>query len=564
MKRVYTLYRVSTAQQVDIVKDDIPMQRIACHEFAKRQGDWVIVKEFEEKGISGYKVSASKRDAIQDLKEAAMKNEFDILLVFMFDRLGRIEYETPFILQWFVEHGIEAWSVNEGQQKFENHVDKLTNYIRFWQASGESEKTSIRVKTRMNQMTSEGIFTGGAVPYGYSLVDQGRKNKKGKEMRDLVINETEAEIVKMVFKMTIEQGYGSHRMAEYLNRLGYLTHKNAPFQSSYILRILKNQIYRGFLERGDVKSERIEALQIISDADFFKVQNILSQRANKSDEKRRIAMTNKGRALLSGNVFCAHCGCRLSTSRYVERYRRSDGTMYEKEYGRYICYHRSRGLNDCDGATTYIAEKIDEAIMKVMREIFANISGCPQEEKIEAAYRNVIANKHKTQQKLNLELQKNRTQLDALRMEIGKTLTGESVYDKEDLANMITVLRGKITSAEAQLEALKQEDAAQKAVSESIIPAYRQFKTWAEEFDSAPWEMKKMIANQLFSKVGDPEKFCVKVNKYFQSDETQSMRTNLKGSIFYGKSIERNVERVCEQPAFYQHDGDHEHHEGIV
>ena len=66
---------------------------------------------------------------------------------------------------------------------------------------------------------------------------------------------------------------------------------------------------------------------------------------------------------------------------------------------------------------------------------------------------------------------------------------------------MITVLRGKITSAEAQLEALKQEDAAQKAVSESIIPAYRQFKTWAEEFDSAPWEMKKMIANQLFSKV---------------------------------------------------------------
>ncbi|MBO5048754.1 MAG: hypothetical protein J6D19_10190, partial [Clostridia bacterium] len=34
--------------------------------------------------------------------------------------------------------------------------------------------------------------------------------------------------------------------------------------------------------------------------------------------------------------------------------------------------------------------------------------------------------------------------------------------------------------------------------------------------------------------IGDPEKFCVKENKYFQSDETQSMRKNLKGSIFYG------------------------------
>lgn len=163
MKRVYTLYRVSTVKQVDIIKDDIPMQRIACHEFAEKMG-WTIIKEKEEKGISGFKVSASKRDAIQELKDAALNQEFDILLVFMFDRLGRIENETPFILQWFAEHGVEVWSVNEGQQKFEQHVDKLMNYIRFWQASGESEKTSIRVKTRLQQMASEGISLEGEFP----------------------------------------------------------------------------------------------------------------------------------------------------------------------------------------------------------------------------------------------------------------------------------------------------------------------------------------------------------------------------------------------------------------
>lgn len=32
------------------------------------------------------------------------------------------------------------------------------NYIRFWQASGESEKTSIRVKTKLEQMTEEKDF----------------------------------------------------------------------------------------------------------------------------------------------------------------------------------------------------------------------------------------------------------------------------------------------------------------------------------------------------------------------------------------------------------------------
>ena len=48
MKRVYTLYRVSTKQQVDQAKNDIPMQRIECREFAQKQG-WEIVRELEEK-----------------------------------------------------------------------------------------------------------------------------------------------------------------------------------------------------------------------------------------------------------------------------------------------------------------------------------------------------------------------------------------------------------------------------------------------------------------------------------------------------------------------------------
>ena len=90
MKRVYCLYRVSTKGQVD--HDDIPMQRTACRAFAERNG-WTICKEFLEKGVSGYKTSAEDRDAIQDLKIAAEKKEFDILLVFMFDRLGRIPNE---------------------------------------------------------------------------------------------------------------------------------------------------------------------------------------------------------------------------------------------------------------------------------------------------------------------------------------------------------------------------------------------------------------------------------------------------------------------------------------
>ena len=117
------------------------MQKIACREYAATHSDWEIVEEIPEKGVSGYKVSTNARDAIIEIKKKAINKEFDVLLVFMFDRLGRREDETPFVVQWFVQQGIEVWSTREGEQRFDTHVDKLLNYIRFWQASGEPKKT---------------------------------------------------------------------------------------------------------------------------------------------------------------------------------------------------------------------------------------------------------------------------------------------------------------------------------------------------------------------------------------------------------------------------------------
>ena len=501
MKRVYTLYRVSTKKQIDAVKNDIPMQRIACHEFVDQKPDWVLLKEFEEKGISGYKVSAENRDAIQDLKEAALNHEFDILLVFMFDRLGRIENETPFVLQWFVEHGIEMWSVQEGEQKIDNHVDKLMNYIRFWQAAGESQKTSVRVKTRLHQMTSEGLYTGGVTPFGYELVHKGRVNKKGQPVRDLAPKPGEFEMRTRLYEMILYEGYGSHQLATYLTDAGYKTVNGAAFSSNAVLRILKNPISRGILVRGGVESERIPELQAVSDSVFFGVMKILEQRSRRNESKRTIAMTNKGRALLSGNVYCAHCGCRLATSRYKEHYVRNDGTVKETEYGRYVCYHRSRGLNDCDGATTYKSDKIDAAVIAVMRNIFANINGCPQEEKIQSAYKKMMVENEQMQKKLTYQLQKDQSLLTTLQSEIAKALTGESVYQPDDLSIAIKNLRAKIDDTEKKLIVLKNEEFEKKAISNNIIPSYQKFRTWAEEFESASLEVKKMIASQLFSRV---------------------------------------------------------------
>ena len=180
--RAALAYRVSTKGQVD--HDDIPMQKIDCRKFAQKQG-WRVVKEVAEKSVSGSKVSASKRDAIQQLKEEAANGEFDILLVYMFDRLGRIESETPFVLEWFVQHGIEMWSTHEGQQKIETHGDKLMNYIRFWQAAGESEKTSIRTRDRIRQIVSSGHYTGGFYARAPEKIQKGAEKIKTAHRRSL-------------------------------------------------------------------------------------------------------------------------------------------------------------------------------------------------------------------------------------------------------------------------------------------------------------------------------------------------------------------------------------------
>lgn len=334
-KRVYCLYRVSTKGQVE--KDDIPMQKQRCHEFAE-QNSWEIVREFSEKGVSGFKVSAKDRDAIQEIQRDAAQDKFDILLVFMFDRLGRKEDETPFVVEWFARNGIEVWSAMEGQQRFDSHVDKLMNYIRYWQASGESLKTSMRTKTRLGQIVQEGRFRGGCAPYGYQLVKRGRLGKKNRELYEIEIKPSEAEAVREIFTMAERYGFGGRRIASELKEKGIVNERTGePFHYSSIQNILRNIMYMGILRSGESKSEIFAELQIISPEQFEHVKKGREQRSAEYDKKcaaarqaaaeagpehmmeipipeRSVPKRNCGKALFSGNIYCGHCGGRMFAS----------------------------------------------------------------------------------------------------------------------------------------------------------------------------------------------------------------------------------------------------------
>lgn len=227
----------------------------------------------------------------------------------MFDRLGRKSDETPFVVEWFTKKGVRVWSVQEGEQRFESHTDRLTNYIRFWQADGESQKTSMRTKTALGQMVEEGRFRGGNAPYGYRLERSGILNKRKHEVYMLVIDEDEARVVRMMFDTL--HFVRLRQMAPC--QLPQRPRDQKPEGTKLARRQCGGHPAQPALqgnpsERRNLCRPLFEALQIIAPDQFDLAQKLMLERTNERKERRTVPLNTAGQSLLSGNIFCGHCG----------------------------------------------------------------------------------------------------------------------------------------------------------------------------------------------------------------------------------------------------------------
>lgn len=501
--RVCCLYRVSTGKQVDYTENheaDIPMQRKACHSFAAKMG-WTIVHEEQEEGVSGHKVRAESRDKLQIIKAMAARGEFDIFLVFMFDRIGRIADETPFVVEWFCKHGIQVWSTQEGEQRFDNHTDKLLNYIRFWQADGESEKTSIRTRTSLGQLVEAGHFKGGFAAYGYDLVKSGRLNKKKHELLDLQINEEEAAVVRLIFDKYTNEGYGAQRIATYLNRLGYHTRTGKNWHHASIRGILCNLTYTGVLRSGNSRSEVIPELQIITPQQFETAQRIREERADHAREQPTVPLNTRGQSLLAGNVFCGHCGARLSLTTSGKYRRLRDGSMDKTPRIRYVCYGKTRKQTECDGPTGYTMHILDDIIDKMIREIFRKMKGISKNDLIQARYAKELNLRKSHMATVKVELSKATETLNVLRAEIVRSIQGESAFSQDTLAGLIRDSEAKCSELRNQYEEAEAAVLSEEQLLNQLTDQYEELISWADLYDHATFEAKKMIVNCMIRRV---------------------------------------------------------------
>ncbi|WP_368900701.1 recombinase family protein [Oceanobacillus oncorhynchi] len=516
-KIVRTLYRVSTKRQLK--EEDIPVQRNACLKYLRRMENWHFDEKnsYIEKGVSGFRKSSAERDVIQTILEDAKNKEFDVLLVYMFDRLGRQQYDTPLILKTLNDLGVETWSTEEGQQKFTDHSDDLINYIRFWQADGESKKTSLRVKEAKRQKMLKGEAVPSLPPLGYKLIDSGKVNHQNRKMKKIVINESEANLIRDVFYLYHNKGYGWDRIMRTVNDMGYRNRSGNLITARTIPRILQNPIYKGHVVSGKysidqsgkkfiqpetewiVDTSRKEELTIIDEKVFDEVQKTIKQRSRKNNNQSN--SPRKGELLLSGIAKCGTCGGSLTyhaTSR-VANYKNGNQERILALF--YMCYNKARSKKECDGKLTYSKKRIENAVLQDVR-IF--ISGFQKEDLYERVTRSIS----KMEKKMDFDLKESKThlkkaqkELDALHGEVSASILGESRFSPELLNDLITKKESEVDGYKEKIVSVESTTKEEKDRLLANVAVQKYIPKWEEEFQKLDKDEKKIALSKLISEI---------------------------------------------------------------
>ena len=456
----------------------------------------------------------------------------------MFDRLGRRDDETPFIVEWFTKQGIEVWSVNEGQQRFDTHVDKLMNYIRYWQASGESLKTSVRTRTRLEQLTGEGHYTGGTVAFGYKRVRLGRVNKKSQEVCDLVIDEAEAEIVRLIFHKYVYEGYGAQKLSHYLYEQGVVGRNNKNIPNTSIVRMIKNKGYTGYLINGAVETE-CPQLRIIEPELFEQAQEL---RQARTCERGGTSLGTSSKALLTGLVYCGHCGNRLSLTSSGRTHTYADGHTVKEVRPRYSCFYKIRHPGDCDGQSGYGVSKLDSIVEEVVRQIFAQFREVSRKKLLESVKTNDAARIQKKIKKIQKDLEAKQKELDDLKAETILVIRGVSALDKELLGTLVAEAREALETLEKQLvQAQEEYEEATKTAKRSNYIC-NELLTWADVYDTANHDERRAILQQFIKEIRVRKDYEISITlnaSFNQVEQLKAVSTYDGAEIFEGISEKR-------------------------
>ena len=376
--KVYTYTRVSTAMQIDGYSLEAQKNRMKAYaDF----NDYEIAGEYEDAGKSGKSIEGREgfNRMMEDIKSG--KDSISYVLVFKLSRFGRNAADVLSTLQVMQDFGVNLVCVEDG---IDSSKDAGKLMISVLSAVAEIERENIRVQTMEGriQKAREGKWNGGFAPYGYQL-----------ENGQLLINEEEAEAIRVIFDQYVHTDMGSNALARYLANHGIekiqrQNGKNPLFDAALIRRILKNPVYCGKIAYGRRRTEKVHGTRndyhLVEQDDYLLVdgqhEGIVTEALWQAAQVKMLAQAekyehvNRGKDakvhLLSGIVKCPICGAGMYGNKSVKH--KADGSRY-KDFFYYGCKHRTmtRG-HKCDFKKQINEELLDSAVAEVIVKLVSN------------------------------------------------------------------------------------------------------------------------------------------------------------------------------------------------
>lgn len=365
-KRCYIYTRVSTMVQTEGYSLDAQQEKLRRYAEYK---NLEITGEYCDAGKSGKSIKG--RPAFQQMMEdvASQRDDISYVLVFKLSRFGRNAADVLKSLQLLQDYEVDLVSVDDAIDS-STQGGRLTLAILSAVAEIERENITVQFLSGKMQKLKEGGWPGGPIPYGYRKEDSG-----------LVQHPAEAEIVKKIFDLYLQDGMLATTIVRYLNDNGYtriVKGKTSPFKYDFVTTVLDNPVYCGkiFYNRRTNSKEpkkqnrKVMEIQgshqpIISVEQWEQVQQkrkANSARCKKTDEPDRVS-------ILSGLVKCPACGSGMIASKNKHLNKNHGG--YYKTLHYYSCGNakKQNGMT-CKFRHTYNQDKVDSAVLEMIGKLF--------------------------------------------------------------------------------------------------------------------------------------------------------------------------------------------------
>lgn len=215
--------RVSTQEQADEGFSLAAQERV-CREWCL-QHNHSVMRVYVEEGKSA--ATMQKRLVLQEMLEDGKQKSFDLIVIHKLDRISRNTRDALSLFSQLEGMGISIASITEAMD-FSTPSGKmlLTLLVSFSQFF--LDNLGAELKKGNLEKARQGYYHGKRSPYGYKIID-------GK----LVLDETEAEIVKQVYKLWNTGIYSYTTLSEHLSE------QNISLLPHVIGRILHNPVYYG-------------------------------------------------------------------------------------------------------------------------------------------------------------------------------------------------------------------------------------------------------------------------------------------------------------------------------